>query len=213
MVQDAASIVDLLTTIGIGLDSFGQMLALPPFTLALGAIGKLFQVADLVSFNTENCNRVRRRVAALLPVLITVWRRIRADPSCSVSESIRSCISTMSSIIEDLTGQIKNYCDASFVTRAFKSSTFKSHVEDSQAELDKQMAILQLALTADQGRQLTVLLNNSKRLMIDVNNKLDGIQESIGSVGVSVDALTKMLDERTREIMESALKGAHAFRL
>ena len=68
--------------------------------------------ADRVTFNVENCNRVRRRVAALLPVLITIWKRVRVDADCAVTDGIAGPITALSGVIDSLSACLQSYCDA-----------------------------------------------------------------------------------------------------
>ena len=185
------------------------MLQIAPFSAGLAAIGKLFQIADGVNFNIENCNRVRRRAALLLPVLVTIWRQTAADRGCTVSESIAGAVRAMAETLEAMTEQIKNYCDSGFLKRAFKSGDFAANIEDLQRELDKHISVLQTALSADQGRKLDQLLQQGRELSVTINAQLDSVLATVTDTNKEVVELKAMLEAKSKEIMESVLKGEH----
>lgn len=205
--QNIATVTNMLVSVGLGLSEFGDMLGMAPFSTAFKLVGKLFEVADAVQFNVENCNRVRRRVAALLPVLITTYKRVKLDPSCTVSGSINSCISTLSTTIQTLTLSLQEYADAGFFKRAFKSSQFKAAVDDAQIVIDEQLKVLSAAMNEDGQRKLDSLLTSSKELTVDVNGKLDELLVSMSGLSVDVVQMKEMLEKMTRDAMDEKLAG------
>ncbi len=152
--QVASVVVEALGSLGIGLESFGHLLSTPPFTAIMLSIGALFAAADRVTFNVENCNRVRRRVASLLPVLVTIWKRVRQDVECAaeVRAGIEGPIGALSGVIDRLSESLQNYCDAGFVRRAFTSGRFKEEFERAQVEMDRELTCLHTAMSEDQVR-------------------------------------------------------------
>jgi hypothetical protein len=196
--------VDILATVGLGLESFGKMMSFPPYSAAVVAVGKLCRTIADVKHNNDVCICIRRRVAAVLPVLVTVWKRMQADGGCTVMDSVRASILGVKDTIDALSTEVAKFADTNAVVKLFKSSDFDKTVNRLQDEMDRQLGVLQLSLTEDQSRQLSSLLGYTQDLRREIAVKLGAIQRSVDNLSDRMTEMSARMEDGLAKMAEAA---------
>ena len=166
-------IISALSAFGMGLSTFGKMCNMPPFSSAFTLVGRLCLVAKDVHINTVNCNIVRRRMIALLPILSTLWKRCQvATTEASLRMSIHTVVDSLSHTIAASVNEVQKYSARGGILgstmRVFKNSEFKENVDKLLKQIDADLATLQAGMLTDQMMSLDKLLEESRLMRVEV---------------------------------------------
>ena len=189
------------------LEMFADFICIPPYASALRSMGKLFTLVHSVQFNIDNCNCIRRRMSLLVPVLAAVYKRHSVAGEGALSSAAADATLFIGELIDKLGVQVQAFCDAGFVTRCVRTSSFKANVDRLQVEIDKQLEVLKTALSADQSRLMDVVMEQSAALQLSVDAKLDVLSEALRGTSMSVAELKGLVAERMTSVAEAMLKG------
>jgi hypothetical protein len=204
--QGAGGTERLLQGLGISIAEFGSLMHTPPFDAVLDSLTRLSSTADAVRHNQENCERVRRRAATLLPVVVAVWRRVKADGGAMAS-SVEVAMREIRSVLEEQTELVTVYLNDTFLAQGHTSASFKAGIERTDTLLSHHLTTLTLALEEQQAVDVRQILEHARSLTVELNPRLDELMRRMVSMSEAVERLRTDLTDSLRQVAERSAQG------